>query len=109
MNGEVSGSHMIKTLTMAAALVAMTATATTAQVQQPTIRMPSPAPQLGPQINRDIRPIPPDPRPQDGARAAPDGPRAEGYYKTSEGKLRLYPGCHWVNPNSNSDLRTYRD
>ena len=98
---------MIKTLTMAAALVAITATATTAQVQQPRIQMPSQGPQLGPQIN-PIRPIP-DVPPQERVQPAPGTPQAAGYYKTSEGKLRLYPGCHWVNPNSNSDLRTYCD
>jgi hypothetical protein len=100
---------MMKTLIMAAALVAIGATATTAQVQQPRIQMPSPGPQLSPQINRDIRPIP-DVRPQDGAQAAPEAAQAAlGYYRTSDGKLRLYRGCHWVNPDSNSDLGTYCD
>ena len=32
-----------------------------------------------------------------------------GYYKTSEGKFRLKPGCRWVYPNDNSDLSTRCD
>jgi len=101
---------MIKTLGMAAALVAFSATATTAQyVQPPRIEMPSQGPQLGPQINRDLRPIPGVP-PQDPVQAAPGTAQAaRGYYRTSDGNLRLYHGCHWVDPNSNSDLRTYCD
>jgi hypothetical protein len=37
------------------------------------------------------------------------GTQASGYYRTSEGRFRLKPGCHWVDPDDNKDLRTYCD
>lgn len=97
----------MKSHAMAAALVLLTATAAMAQVQQPRIQMPSPAPQVGPQINRDLRP-PPEVRQQDLGRPLPDSPRAAtGYYRDTDGMLRLRPGCRWVDPNDSNDLRTY--
>jgi hypothetical protein len=99
---------MIKMLTLAAALVAIAATVTTAQSVPPRIEMPSQGLQLGPQI-KPARPIPGVP-PQDRVQPPPETPQvARGYYKNSEGRLELYPGCHWVDPHNNSDLRTYCD
>ena len=96
---------MIKALTLAATLVAVTTTVTTAQSGPPRIQMPPQGLQLGPQIKTDTH-IPEVPS-QDRVHAAPDTPQAaRGYYRNSEGKFELYRGCHWVDPNDNSDLRT---
>jgi hypothetical protein len=85
---------MIKSLTIGAALAGFTATAAMAQYSQPSLK-PIPKVEVAPSVQ-----------------AAPEPPRAiedrsRGYYRDSDGKWTLYSGCHWVDPNNNSDLRTY--